>query len=573
MLIAAGMVGLTAKAWGVSLNLEDIRGLMQERKYEAASQLLRAYIKTQPQAFAAWDMLGVAYYQMGDVQQALRVLKTSAGQSPDPAYNLLFQGLSFAVLQQNKLAAHYLKQAANASEAGAYARLATFEIAAWYYNRRKLVRAKRWIRIYLERYPSGRHAPLLREVQRGLQLGNFVGQLPQMRRPDLVVTFFAQHPLSLMPIPHYWLVDTGTIYGEKTGAQISNQRDYSFSISDDYVLWAIRLTTGIGLGPFKQDGFEMHLGYTYHQIWNSTPERFFVYSQDPLDIKYFPFRPDLQSRYHHLYFKSKYTFPSYFSVGVAMSAQMERMGSRLSGPQPWNISENHFMSYDFDVAPWVGLQFNPRHALTPYMYVFRQVNVEDPNFSHQTLTSSLVPNSFGVRYEGLFPRADLKVELGSHYYQYLYNDPYLDNKEWQVGGAMFYTLLRNLYLTFGASYARKTFTQPRLKVNQCSLQLKQGGAGQDEEKFPPAAEVINIIRCDRKDTVLQAHTGVVFTWRQNYGVFARAQVHKNMSNIAEREFHKYMVLAGITMAFPNVAKVDHYQQLPARKPLDLTKNL
>ena len=556
------------------LKLDDIQGLMKQRKYEASAKLLQAYIKMHPSDYSAWDMLGVAYYQMGDVNQALKILKTSEGQSPDPAYNLLFQGLSFSVLKENGLAAHYFKQAANTTPSTTYVRLATFELASWYYNRRKLIRAKRWVSTYLNRYPSARRAPLLREVHKNLLLGKFVGHLPQMRRPDLTTTFFAQERLSLIPIPHYWVLESGTIYGEKVGAKISNQRDYSFALNDKHApLWALRFSSSIGLGPFTKDDFEVNFGYIYHQIWNSTPDRWFVYFTDITDIKYFPFRTDLQSRHHHFYLKTKYNFPSYFSLGIQTSTHIERMGSRLHGPNPWNISENQLMGYDMDMTPWLGLQFNPRHLISPYLYLLRKIDTEDPNFSHQTLTSKFAPASFGIRYEGLFPKAKLKLELNTHYFRYLYNDPYLDNKEWQINGTLTYTFLTNMHFVLGGLFAQKKYIEPRLKVNQCSLQLITTDPNDPNHQNPTETSTHNIIQCDRQDMIMSGHAEFTFILGHHYGAFVRAQIYKNASNIAEQEFRKTIILTGISLAFPNVPKTTHYQQLPVRKPLDVAKHL
>ena len=579
-LFKAFMIGLACssiilfgshQAVGQTIKLKDIQGLMKQRKYKPAERLLVVYVKMNPNDFDAWDMLGVAYYQLGDISKSLRILKGNEHSTRDPSYNFLFQALGFAMLQENALASYYFKQAANHEQKSSYTRLATFELASWYYNRRKPIRARRWIGLYIDRYPQGRYTPLLKQVRKQLALGQFVGHLPHMRRPDITTAFFKQDPLSIFAFPHYWLLESGTIYAEKTGAQISNEQDYSYTPRDGLVLWALRLLTGIGFGPFKKNHFEINSGFTYHQIWNSTPERFGPFLSRP-SFKYFPFRADLQTRHHHLYIKGQYSFPSYFSMGIQSSINMERMGSKLRGPDPWNVSENHLISWDFDLTPWFGIQFNPRHLLTPYLYVLRKVNIDDPNFSHQTMTNQYAPVSFGTLYSGDFPKLNLKVDLSGHYFRYLYNDPYLDNRELTLQGSFAYSFTSQVHSIFGGSYSRKKYIEPRLKVGQCSLRVKQGGQNNSQQ---PASQnrPQSIVKCPQSDQMFRLHIEGTFTFKDHYGLFIRALYTQNNSNVAEQSYRKMVYLAGITITFPNVSQTKRYTFLPTRKPVDVAEHL
>ena len=566
-----GLFWLSTEALAYDLKLSDIRELMKQQKYSESARLLEAFIQLKPDETAALDILGVAYYQMGLPRKALKVLKVSEKISPDPPYNLLFQGLSFAVIKEYALAAYYFKQAANhPKKNSAYARLATYELASWYYNRRKIVRAKRWIRIYLSRYPNGKHTPTLKEVQKHLKIGQFVGHLPGMRRPNIEQAYFTHSGLSLGSFPHYWHLETGSIYGEEYGVRISSQQDYSFK-DHQTTVWAFRFLTGLGVGPFQLSDFAINGGYTYHQVWHTTPDRVVVYSNNPSDLAYFPFRPDLQTRNHDFYLKASLELPHYFSTGLSAVTSMERMGSRLPGPDPWTISSSHLMSYHFALTPWIGVQFNPRHALKSYLYLMRWINKEDPQFSHQTITNQSLPASLGVLYHGSFPRAKLQIELDSRYYQYLFNDPYLDHQDLGISGRITHDLTSNLHFYLSGSWSRKKYTEPHLKIGQCSLFRKKDGAREDNQQKPPPLKTSDPVRCDRVDKIWSANGGLTLTFKEHYGFFARAEFNNNTNvNIQELSFRNLYYRCGFSMAFPNVSKVTDYTYIHSRRPLNIS---
>lgn len=573
LLVLIGLFWLPTEALAYDLKLSDIRELMKQQKYSESARLLEAYVQLKPDETEALDILGVAYYQMGLPRKALKVLKLSEKISPDPPYNLLFQGLSFAVIKEYALAAYYFKQAANhPKKNSAYARLATYELASWYYNRRKIVRAKRWTRIYLSRYPNGKHVSTLREVQKHLKIGKFVGHLPGMRRPNVEQAYFTHSGLSLGSFPHYWIMETGSIYGEEDGVQITSQQDYSFQ-DRKTIVYAFRFLTGLGVGPFQLSGFAFNGGYTYHQIWHTTPDRVAVYSNNPSDLAYFPLRPDLQTRNHDFYLKSSFALPHYFSTGLSAVTSIERMGSRLPGPDPWTYTNSsHLMSYHFALTPWIGVQFNPRHILKSYLYLMRWINKEDPQFSHQSITNQSLPASLGALYHGNFPKIKLQVELDGRYYQYLFNDPYLDHKDLGISGRITHDLTSNLHLYLSGSWSRKKYTEPHLKIGQCSLfRKKKPNPGENNQQKPPDLKTHDPVRCDRVDKIWNANGGVSFTFKEHYGFFARAEFNSNTNvNIQELSFRNLYYRCGFSMAFPNVSKVTDYTYIHSRKPLNIS---
>ena len=92
---------ITCSVWLLSIvpafgqSLSEIQELFRSKHYNQAGKYLEMYLKVHPKNVKGWEMLGVSKYYIGNPKQALKFLKHVETLSPDPAYNHLFQGLSY----------------------------------------------------------------------------------------------------------------------------------------------------------------------------------------------------------------------------------------------------------------------------------------------------------------------------------------------------------------------------------------------------------------------------------------------------------------------------------------------
>ncbi|MCY4380241.1 MAG: hypothetical protein OXC40_01545 [Proteobacteria bacterium] len=549
-----------------TINTPLIRKLMKAEEYDKASILLRALLIQQPKNDAAWNMLGVSYYYMGKPEKALETLKVSQSFTSQKSYNFLFQGLAYSLLKEFNLAAFYLKKAANIKKASPYKKLATYELAAWYYNRRKLIRAKRWIGTYHERYPNDPRTETLLHTARLIGLGKMEGYLAGIKKPDIQQAFFKYAPLSLMNHPHYWFIESGAIYSDTHFNRVSSGDDApdSFVAPVDDIVWALSVITGVGLGPYEYNDLESYFGYTYIQHWNTDVDRISVYLQDPSDLMYIPLRPDLLSRHHLVYSKFKFSPQKHLSLGLTSYVTTERIGSRyFSGPEPWSRNDNLLIAYSWNLTPWLSVNFNPRHSLKSYLYINQEINKEDSAFSYQTFDLTYIPRSLGLMYQGQFPKLNFSTEIDGYYYFLTYNDPFLDHQE--IGGSvkLTYHLYKTLYISLVGNYARRTYIEDYLRRGSCSFRTKESAS-------QPSISVSSdgFLKCTRVDEIYRGQLSINYTFGDYYGFFIRADYIKNNSLIiTEMSFSNYYAVTGVSMTFPDVPKTNKYRHLHTLKPI------
>lgn len=534
-------------------SLSSIRELMRSRRHADAVLPLRQLLQADPDNTKAWEMLAVSYYYLGRVKEAIKLLKFAEFRSsPDPAYNYLFQGMGYIVLKKYDLAATYLKKSKDIKKSP-FAQLAAYELAVFYYNRRKPLRTRRWFNYYLKHYPNSKNSKVLRAFQEHLKLGVFRGRLKGIPKPDLEHAFYRHAPLSLMNLPHYWFLSTGGTSIEEYGREVDQTNPAKALAFKDRVdhLYILNFDSGIGLGPFDLGDVSLVAGYNYLQKWNTTVERFNVYVDDPSDIRYFLFRPDLLERHHQLYSKFEVLSLQPLSFGAELMGETRRIGASSwlgEGPEPWDWSQNLTLAHRWVLSPWVGYRLSPRHLLKAYAYVMQEYNKQNQDFSHQTLSLDGLPLAYGAGYIGTFPRFQLSLDLDVFYYDYVFNDPFLDHSKMGVVGRVSYGVFSEFKLFLQGIYSDDTYTEKHVKLGSCRARL----GGVDKSKV----DLRKPHKCPRTETYLSAQFGIDLTYRDSYGIFLMGQYLDNQSiEFEELSFEQMKFVAGVVIAFPDVLGV------------------
>jgi len=559
---------ITCSVWLLSIvpafgqSLSEIQELFRSKHYNQAGKYLEMYLKVHPKNVKGWEMLGVSKYYIGNPKQALKFLKHVETLSPDPAYNHLFQGLSYISLKEYPLAAKYLKKSALAEKPTLNSRKASFELAVWYYNRRKVIRAKRWINHYLKHYPNGKNVKLMKQAKKNIETGVFRGNLRGIAKPDMEKSFFRNAPLSLWGSPHYWFFDAGGQYAAESGATKNNTDRVYRVVPRAEEVYTLNFNSGLGVGPYKRKGMSFLMGYHYRQRWNTTLERSIVFLADMADINYFLFRPDLLVRSHELISRLEFDVYEGITLGVFMLGEYKRSGSSfIGGPEPWSITANHLVSIKGSATPWLGYRISPRHLVKVYGYLVREVNEMSPDFSYETLHPVYyIPFAFGALYDGEFPKIDLGVRLEAYMYEYIYNDPFLDHRDMGGSGEISYSIIPALQLYLGGSYSGKAYIEKFVQSGTCDGEERQG-------------EQRSVQLCSRSDSLWSAYGGVDFIYRENYafffkGTYVSYAAFNNRTDDLPRTFSfgRQEYLAGIKIAFPSVKKVRRFENLHSDKP-------
>ena len=544
----------------ISKNLTDVRKLLDQKLYLEAEIYLKAIVDVQPKNFHAWDLLGMSYFHTGRIDQAIKVFKFSEVKTPDLARNYLYQGLCYMMLKQNKLAAFYLKKATKVKSDSKYIEIASFELAIWYYNRQKNIRAQKWINHYIDKFPKNPKTKDLQMILQGVEQSFYGPSVQGIDKPNLIKAKYKFAPLSLFGYPHYWYIKSG--WGsemEDITEPASGDRGSVFFQQKSTQNYYVQFRSGFGLGPIQGSGVFWNLGYDYLQKWESTIERLQVYLNEPGDFKYIPFRPDLMVRDHSVYSKFRFDPIPYLSVGFSLISTIQRAGSHIPGPDPWDFSDAVTSSYRWSITPWGGVNINKRNIFYGYLNIMRKVNIVDPDYSHQNMSYSGLPRGLGIKYVSMMPRYYTGFILGGSYNHYLYNDPFLDHSDITSYGEFSITPISFLDFSFQGKYINRSYTEARLRLGKC----EQSQDNTQDSFIGSSTERANIKKCPHAAHLFEISFGMDITIKRNYGVFFDLlYVLNNSIYLKEFSFSQVRMILGILITFPDVKEVTDLINLP-----------
>ena len=175
-----------------------------------------------------------------------------------------------------------------------------------------------------------------------------------------------------MPIPHFWYYQLGYYY-ERSERSNPGYDEYQPIVETGVASEAFKVVANAGLasGPFKGKGTESYVGYIYEQDWLSDGDRLKVWTEDPGDIEYFPFRPDLMERRHRLFVETSGQSGD-FLIGVYGHWQFVRAGSEyFPAPERPEIRKAFDVGTETMLVPWVEWNYHPQHSARFY-FLFRK---------------------------------------------------------------------------------------------------------------------------------------------------------------------------------------------------------
>ena len=456
-------------------------------KYQDAIKALRTYLSAYGKDYDAWGLMGASYFHTGLSEKALRLLKRAAPKSYFKSFNLYYQGLCYQVMGDETSSKKYLSQ--TVSYRDVYASYAMVELAVMEYEERNFRNSKYWIEYYLNLFPNGLFSGQMSKMKESLESGEVMSGLKRTT-PDTQRALYKFNRYSLMNFPHFWWIQGGYFYelGEQNTPQ--DVEGAAILVKEDYFNQFINLAGGFGLGPIKQGGSVSHLGYNYIQHWLTTNERLDEYLKDPSDLAYIPYRADLLERHHQFYVHIQKDLTTYMTFGSVINYEIARMGtSIIPNTEDYNLRRVVPIGKTSTIIPWTRFNYGTNYSTTFYLFLRKEIDEEENDFSHKTYNSPLDGStpmlSAGIIQKVALPkiRSDLTGELFR--YETIYNDYWLDNT--RVGGLFTETtrITDALRVNFTGGYYLDTFAIPHVRSLSC-------------RSYSQAPDAIK--RCPREDT-------------------------------------------------------------------------
>lgn len=545
MIILVSAVG--GKAFGQANLLKQAETEFTRQQYDDAIASYKKYLRRFPKDYDAWNFLAASYYHTGLPDKALQALKRVESVTKLQSYNSYYQGLAYAIMRQPaKAKAQLLKAAQYRDEWGGQA---IFELAVMEYRSQDATSALHWVTVYQTQYPQGpaaeRVARLRDLLQRGEYDPNFIGT----PRPDMEESLFRYSEYSLLPYPHYWFWQMGYRYeqGLVNNPARDNQTGLPTVKTEGFAEHDLLMNAGFGLGPFEDKNALSYIGYHYYQEWNADNDRMSTFLNDPSNLEFIPFRPDLLQRFHEIYGYFKKNTNQFFHLGVLGSYEWGRVGSSLipsTGEAGLQRSLN--LSQTSLLMPWMGIEYGDNYETIFYLYLRKELNDEAPEYSNKTYNflydSSEKALSFGLSQRVRIPRyrTDLSAEVFR--YQYIYNDYWMDFTRTGFILTGDVSVTGNLDVHGGFSSYTDIYTLEQIRTGSCS--------------FNPSTGSRDIKVCPRIDRARIMQLGLSWNFSQFQSVSGYYN-HMINQNAEMKVFEKTrdQLLVQFQFAFPAVKRV------------------
>lgn len=505
--------------------------------------LYRQYLRRNPKDQDAWTRFAATYYHTGQANYALQYLLRAKSPASLRIFNMYYRALSYDALGDSVRAERLLKKVGKSDDP--LAEDALFELAAIAFDQGNKDSAKEAARDYLRRYRSGRHRAEAEFILRNLEQAGKV-EVPEAQRTIYRSSYFKVHPFSLMPVPHSWVYQLGYEYerAEKREPVFGNQKEAKPKSSEDFKLLA---QLGLGFGPFKKDWSSTSLGYLYSQDWRSDRERVDDYMDDPLDLEYFPFRPDMMERTHRFYLESFGTFGS-FKVGAYGQYFLSRGGSNLfPAPERPEIRRTFDIENGSMLVPYVNWEMIPDHSLRFSLLLEKVFDTQQPDLSYKTYNFST---------EGEDQFVSLMLEESSRWSEYglragfelfrlgtLYND-YWEGFNATGGAARFeWEPYSSIRLSGKLGYESRDYLSETIKSTSCT------SSGTDINTL----QNIPVVACKRHEKVIKAEGSASF-FASKHSALSIAGGYEKVENDTLKVYDResFYVLGRFTQAFPDL---------------------
>ena len=371
-----------------SIQAKSKRPLFEEGKEAAengnpvkAIAIFKEYLRRKPKDQEAWHELAASYYQVGLPKKALEILELFADNEGFRSRNLYYQGLCYKSLKKFNKSRKFLTKAARYQDInGAHAQL---NIALLEYQLRFFQPARFWLRQFLRSFPKNAHRKKAKILLSKIRNRVFDPEFTFFREPHREMARYKYHPRSLFPFPHYWFYEFG--YRFHSGS-IKNptfdERGRSTYTDEFYGNHSLLGAAGIGLGPIIKSRTRSFVGYHYFQSWLSDLDRMDTYTKDPLDLAFFPFRPDLLLRKHQLYGSLASNDAKTVHFGLIGQYELHRLGSRIFPGSAiravLNLTNTRFL------MPWLRFSWAEFSNTTVYALILKELNRSAKELSFKT---------------------------------------------------------------------------------------------------------------------------------------------------------------------------------------------
>jgi tetratricopeptide (TPR) repeat protein len=547
IVLALNMVsGSEARAQANVYN--QARSELAKQNYENAADLLRKHLRTARRDTSAWTLLGVTYYQMGLPRRAVEVLRRVEKHTALRSQNYLYQGLSFQLVGATDVAIRYFQYTATFNDE--FGSRAAWELIVHYYNAEDLNLTRYWSTYYLQRFPTGPRKQNVQEVLKSL--GGKKLTLDTGTKPDLELSLFKYHPLSLFKKPHFWMIQ-GSVLNQMTSNYHPVEKPRGGVEPGESSNYGVNANAAIGAGPIREGSLSAWGGYMYRQNWITDPPLVEYWLTNPTDIQGFPLRGDALERKHQLFGDLRKQFGSNLMIGLYGRLEFLRIGSSyFPSPDDDELKVSFTKSESTLVIPWIGASFYENMRTIAYLYLQKEINSQSPEHSNMsydfTGRSGDRAFSFGVTHAMEFPSVDLDLAIDIFQYEYIFNDFWLDRTR---KGALITGSIRlwyKLYANAVLGYYEDDYKLARYKIQKCD------GAVEGEETSSEGAPLL----CPRQDTGTLMLAGLYWNQSPHLRFSASYLMVENKAEALEYNESSQTIKLDVTWAFPSVRRVTRF---------------
>jgi hypothetical protein len=528
-----------------------LANLFSEKKFSQLIQSARLQLRKNPDHPFVWYLLAVSYFHVGDFKQSVTILRSMRKLTKDTSYADLYLGLNYKYLDSIDQSRQFFRR--GAENRGEFARHCLLESAILEWEQEQPAQALSKLQDYLRQYPRSRDRRGVQELAKKIEMTKTSNpeDLAKLWKRLAIKPLqdgeemYRNHPFSMIAKPHMWYARTGTKYGTLetkypifdglTPGKLANLKTTQQALYGDL---------GFALGPIRVQNSQVTAGYTYQTEWYTTEERINAYSDDYSDLDYFPFRPDLMERRHVLYADLQRVLLKPLHFGLFGRMEFAKIGSRLfPGPEDTQINRALNVEDTFLLVPYLQWSLNKDWTLVPYLYFFKLVNQDEPDFSQKSYSFEETPSfSFGSTLHWQYKPLSYRSSLRLYQNEAVFNDYWLDYKQiglqWQQAADLKY----GFSWQTGLEYSQRNYILDRPQVTGCGA---SAGTTADGSPIPK--------NCGRKQNGLAINLALYWHLSQQMrfeGLY-RSQQRDNPGQ-KENDWNYKEYSFGIAIGFPDI---------------------
>lgn len=530
------------------------RSEFARQNYDSSILNLKKYLRSFPQDYEAWNLLGASYFLAGQPKRALMTLQRVARYTQTPSFNYLYQSLCYEVLDYASTAQSYLEYTARFNDE--HGAKAAFELGVFYYKAKDGVRAKYWLSSYLQRSPpNASHRAKAVELLNLVGTANYSSNPAGLEKPDLELAAYRYSNLSLYNYPHFWWTQIGGRNDQTDGWSPNNPPPGSIVKSGE-ASYSLLTAAGVGVGPVREGTMTAWAGYNYRQNWITDDYILENWLGDPTDLSSFPIRADLLDRRHQFYGDIRKQFRGVFFLGVFGRFEFERLGSKyFLSPEGDDLKVVLSLKDTTLLIPWAGVAFTDDIRTLFYFYMRKEINNSSPEHSNMTydITGSTGQQkmSYGLSHAMDFPSIGLETSTELFNYNFIYNDYWLDYSRMGVIVGLDLQILPGLFITGLGGYYEDKYILPRFKTGSCDSTIATG----DDSGQNPASGSDSVNICFRADSGTLMQGGLYWNYSQALRIGGSFLQVDNGSKMREFSASRRTIEANVTWAFPSVKRV------------------